>query len=200
MTQRPPLDADLSVDCFYNWYWTREELSAFCQAVGLRQNGSKADLFARVHAHLAGRDQPPVDRRRGQGAVNWARDTLNTETIIDEGVSFGPNFRQFMIREIGMDFVCHGDFMAWVKGHMGLTLADAIAAWRALEARKHDPEFRREIAADNQYLQYVRDFTDDNPHLSAVEARTAWAARRKQPAPGGRITYNPGDVALTSGG
>lgn len=196
MTARPALSPALSPEDFWNWYWTREELSAFCQDEGLRQDGNKAALFARVHAALDGRDDPTPKRKRGKGATNWARDALALETVIDEGVSFGPNFRGFMSSQVGKAFSCHSDFMAWVRSHPGSTLADAVAAWRMLEARKEDPDFRREIAADNQYLQYVRDYLDAFPHDRAEAARAAWLKRRGMPAPGGRIVFDRRDRTL----
>ncbi|MEO0815867.1 MAG: DUF6434 domain-containing protein [Pseudomonadota bacterium] len=198
MSERPALSTDLSASVFWNWYWTREEMADFCRSQQWRQDGSKADLFARIHAHLSGEEDPTQRRKRCTGAVNWARDPLTPQTRIDVGVSFGPNFRRFMAAQVGPGFSCHRDFMAWVRAHPGSTLSEAISAWRALEARKDDPEFRREIATDNQYLQYVRDFLDACPGKTASQAREAWLARRAMPAPAGRIAFEQGDIELNS--
>lgn len=196
---RPEPRRDLSPADFEMWYWPVAELRTFCDLLGLPASGRKHNLRARVAAALGGEPAPAPDRKP-KARFNWARADLTEDTIITEGVSFGPNLRGFFTRAIGPGFVCHGDFMDWVKANAGQTLGDAITAWHLLEARKSDPAFRREIAECNNYLQYLRDIRDAHPELSLESAKSCWMAKSRRPAPGGTVRYEASDLALLNEG
>lgn len=178
---------------FDRWYWDKPELVEICVGLGLPKSGSKDVLRARILTYLETGTVVPNPRKK-TGAFNWARAELGTETVITETVSFGPNFRRFMTAKIGDRFVCHSDFMDWVRAHPGKTLGDAIAAWQRLDARQENPEFRRDIAPHNNYLQYLRDYRHANPTHSINDARAAWEKRKHQPIEGDRIVYRAEDV------
>jgi len=84
--------------------------------------------------------------------------------------------------------------MDWVRAHPGLTLNDAVMAWEALEARKDDPEFRREIAECNNYLNYLRDIRDAHPDLTYEEAKRCWDQKKIRPAQKGLVVYEEMDL------
>ncbi|MEO1688659.1 MAG: DUF6434 domain-containing protein, partial [Pseudomonadota bacterium] len=194
---RPPVDPAMTPQTFARWYWPVAELRAFCEALGLPSAGRKAELRDRVAFALAhpGQAPPaPPRRRRRSGGVDWKTAALSEATVIDEGVSFGPNLRGWFKARLGPRFSCHGDFMDWMRASPGRTLADAEAAWRMLEARKDDPAFRREIAECNEHLQYLRDLRDANPHLSLDQARTCWTEKARRPAREGKVRYAPEDL------
>ncbi|MEL6946387.1 MAG: hypothetical protein AAFO73_01970 [Pseudomonadota bacterium] len=75
-------------------------------------------------------------------------------------------------------------------------MADAAEAWLMLEARKDDPAFRREIAACNNYLQYLRDARDAVPDLTLDEAKACWDIKKLRPAQDGIVVFETVDVAL----
>lgn len=194
MTHKPDPTDPMDAATFKKWYWDKPELTQICVQLGLPKTGGKDALRARVLRFLeTGEVLRPAPR--GKARFNWAKADLTRETAITEDVSFGPNFRRFMAGQIGPGFVCHSDFMDWVRGHPGKTLADAIEAWFALEARKDNPEFRRDIAPHNNYLQYLRDYRDANPTHSQDQAKAAWDRRKSQPIEGERIVYRPEDAA-----
>lgn len=53
---RPSLLAAFAESDFTRWYWTCAEPGAFYRSQGLSSAGVKADLAARVAAHLGGHD------------------------------------------------------------------------------------------------------------------------------------------------
>ena len=99
-----------------------------------------------------------------------------------------------MKAQIGKSFVCHSDFMTWVKSNEGATLGDAVEAWYVLENRKLAPSFRREIASCNNYLRYLRDIRDHHPDLSLHDAIACWDQKKIRPAVDGFVIYEPSDL------
>lgn len=197
---RPEMDATMTADAFERWYWPVDALKAFCAGLGVSEAGSKAELRARVTFALRHPGEaPPKAARKKRGGFNWAKEALTRETVIDDAVSFGPNVRGFFKAEIGKAFVCHGDFMDWMRSNAGATLGDAIAAWHVLEERKADPAFRREIAACNNYLQYLRDAMDRHPGLSLEAAKTCWDYKKVRPAVDGMVVFEDADVVAAVG-
>ena len=191
---RPPVNKHMSQKEFDRWYWPVAELGAFCDELGLSKTGRKAALRERVSDALAGREPRSVKSPKPKSRFSWARETLSGKTEITDNVSFGPNLRAFFKKEIGPSFVCHGDFMDWVKANAGRTLADAVDAWALLEERKDDPAFRREIASCNNYLNYLRDLRDAHPELTLDDAKTCWDAKKIRPAQNGFVIYEPDDL------
>lgn len=193
---RPPVDRRMSRAEFERWYWPVSELLKFCEQLHLPKSGRKKDLRERISKCLAG-IQPPqtiLAERKIRDDFDWKSAKLSRETAITESITFGPNVRRFFKSQIGSKFVCHSDFMEWVKTNIGLTLSDAVEAWHMLEARKSDPEFRREIAECNNYLQYLRDFRDSNPTRSIGDAKECWDQKKLRPAEDGRVIYQVDDL------
>jgi len=192
----PSVSLDMDGAEFARWYWPVAELQEFCERLEVSRTGRKADLRARVAAALDGADLPKVDRGPplAKNSFDWAKSTLNENTVITETITFGRNVRGYFKAKIGNRFVCHSDFMDWVRGHPGLTLKDAETAWLALEARKDDPEFRREIAECNNYLSYLRDIRDANPSLTHEKAKRCWDQKKIRPAQNGLVVYEAADL------
>lgn len=195
-TIRPKVSLDLDGAEFARWYWPVADLQDFCERLEIPSAGRKADLRARVAAALNGENLPKVYRRSPlvNKSFDWAKSALNDDTLITETITFGRNVRGYFKANIGKRFVCHSDFMDWVRAHPGLTLKDAATAWLALEARKDDPEFRREIAECNNYLSYLRDIRDDNPNLTHEKAKRCWDQKKVRPAQNGLVVYEATDL------
>ncbi|MEM7663871.1 MAG: DUF6434 domain-containing protein [Pseudomonadota bacterium] len=192
---RPDFDRTMSRDMFERWYWSKAQLEGICTVLDISRAGSKAELRERIAHYLEDPDAPPPrPARRHDDGINWAKTALSLDTIITPSITFGPNLRGFFKREIGRRFVCHGDFMDWVRSNDGATLRHAINAWHMLERRKDDPDFRREIAEHNNFLQYLRDFADALPERSLAEAKTCWDQKKVRPAVDGKVIFDASDV------
>lgn len=193
---RPEFSIDMTADEFERWYWPVSILKAACEELGLPATGLKAELRGRVAFALRHPDMPlpKPAKAKATSRFKWGKAELSLQTLITDNVSFGPNVRGFFKSEIGKAFVCHGDFMAWVKANVGATLQDAVEAWHYLEARKEDPAFRREIASCNNYLQYLRDLRDHHPDLSLDEAKKCWDEKKRRPAQNGFVVYDADDL------
>ncbi len=194
---RPDFENITSGAEFNTWYWLKEELVAICKNAGLPSQGRKFELRDRIIYALdnKGKLKPEVKTRK-KSKFNWAKATLTPETFITDSISFGPNFRNFMKRQIGDKFSCHSDFMDWVKANEDKTLAKAVEQWFALEARKKDPEFRRDIADNNMFNQYTRDFLDAYPEKTLKEARKYWLIKKALPMDNGFVRFEKTDLDL----
>jgi len=195
---RPPFEEIKSGTEFNTWYWLKAELVEICKQAGLPSQGNKFELRDRIMYALdhKGQVKSEVKKRKPTSTFNWAKSALTLETKITDNVSFGPNFRAFMKHHIGLKFSCHSDFMDWVKSNPGETLEKAIAQWKILENRKQQPGFKRDIAANNMYSQYTRDFLEDNPNKTLKDAKKYWLLKKELPMENGFVRYHNSDLKL----
>ncbi|MEM6901935.1 MAG: DUF6434 domain-containing protein, partial [Pseudomonadota bacterium] len=128
---RPPFSAEMTADQFLGWYWEKAQLEVICAALDLPKTGSKAGLRQRIADHLAGEIPTPAPKTKAHqtAGFSWSKARLTGDEIINDQISFGPNVRGFFRAAIGPNFVCSGEFMAWVKAHQGHSLNDAVTAW-----------------------------------------------------------------------
>ncbi len=195
--QRPTFEEIKSGSEFNRWYWLKEELIDICKQSGLPYGGGKFELRDRISYALDNDGQLLKKQKQTKTSnFNWAKAILGPETVITDNITFGPNFRNFMKKEIGNRFSCHSDFMDWVKSNTGKTLQDAADQWIVLEKRKQDPDFKREIADHNMYAQYTRDFLEDNLGMTLKDACKYWLLKRQLPTETGFIKYDPRDLNL----
>jgi len=194
---RPPFSPAMSRAAFETWYWSKAELEDICVQLNRPRHGSKAEMRERVALHLENPDAPSPRRRVSRAsAFDWKSAPLAPDTLITDGISFGPNVRGFFKSVIGSRFSCTGEFMDWVRNNPGATLGDAVEIWRALDARKADPTFRREIADHNNFLQYLRDFQDHFDTLPLEDAKACWQAKKLRPARNGVVVFDPEDQSF----
>ena len=179
--QRPDFSELKNGAEFKAWYWLKEEMTAICRDAKIATGGSKFQMRDRIAAHLDNnidmsffQNQPA----KPHSTFDWVHTALSLDTIITDNVSFGPNFRNFLKSHIGKRFVCHSDFMDWVKAHPAKTLEAAIYQWEELENRKNNPGFKRTIAEHNMLAQYVRDFLAGQPQLSFKDALSSWNKKK----------------------
>ncbi|MEL6943819.1 MAG: DUF6434 domain-containing protein [Bacteroidota bacterium] len=198
MKSRPKFEEIKTGKEFNNWYWLKEEMVAICKSSGLPSNGRKFDLRDRIMYALDnnGRLKPEPKKKKKISKFDWAKSELSLTTIITDNVSFGPNFRRFMKKELGNRFKCHSDFMDWVKTNSGKTLEDAVAKWIELEKRKDDPSFKRTIADNNMLAQYTRDFLNDNKDKTLKDAKRYWNLKKQLPTKDGFVKYEKSDLKL----
>ena len=192
---RPNIEDCGSGDEFRRWYYLKSELVDFAKLNGIPFNGGKFEIADRIAAILSSMPLPPMSKRHSTSKFDWAKAELKPELPITDNVSFGPNVRRFFREQIGPAFVCNSDFMDWVREHQGSTLAEAIQAYKMLEARKSDPGFQTRIRSHNQYNQFTRDILAAHPDLPLEAVRQIWRAKRSLPLPMG---YRPEDLKLLS--
>jgi len=197
-TNRPEFNNIGSATTFNKWYWLKEELVEICKALSLPSSGSKSELRNRIIFALnnEGKVKLLTRKAKNKSRFNWAKSRLTPHTTITDNVSFGPNFRRFMQRKIEKKFVCHSDFMDWVKSNHGKTLADAIETWHELDARKQDPNFKRTIAENNMLAQYTRDFLADNEGKTLKDANAYWLLKKQLPNENGFVKYDKTNIYL----
>jgi len=198
MSRRPEFENIKSGKEFRQWYWLKDELVSLCKMTGLKTTGRKSELMNRIQFSIdnEGQRQTESSKKKALSKFNWAKASLSLSTVITDNVSFGPNFRNFMKKHIGPGFSCHSDFMEWVKSNTGKTLEDSLIAYKELELRKKDPNFKREIATNNMFNQYTRDFIEDNPGAGLKEARKHWMKKKHLPTKDGFIRYDRTDLNL----
>ena len=194
---RPEIGQCASGAAFRRWYWLKSELVAFAREHGLRVSGGKDALADRIAHYLdtgdrAGAGEPR--RPRPGSTFNWATATLTLDTVITDSFTNGPNLRAFMKRHAGPSFRSSIEFMQWARDNVGKTLADAVAEWRRIEARRKAGH-KAPIPAHNQFNQYVRDYFADNPGGSMATARRLWAVKRRRP---GDNRYRRSDLKVLS--
>ena len=182
-TDRPEIDECATGATFRRWYWLKSELVAFAREHGLRVSGGKEVLTDRIAHYLDTGDRElsgEPRRPRPSSTFNWAKATLTLDTVITDSFTNGPNLRAFMKRHVGPSFRSSIEFMQWARDNVGKTLADAVAEWRRIEARRKAGH-KAPIPAHNQFNQYVRDYFTDNPDGSMATARRLWAVKRRRP-------------------
>ncbi len=196
--KRPDFENIKSGTEFNRWYWLKEEMVVICKKSHLPSNGRKFELRDRIMFALDnnGKIKPKPNKVKTKSKFNWAKSELTLKTKITDNVSFGPNFRRFMKSQIGNSFSCNSDFMVWVKANEGKTLENAIQKYYQLEKRKENPEFKREIADNNMFNQYTRDFMEDNPKQSLKNVRKYWLLKKQLPTKNGFVKYEKSDLEL----
>ena len=203
---RPNLSDIISAKEFRRWYWLKEELVNYCKSKSISSRGNKFEVADRIAEYLetgqiikseskskSKSKSTPGKTKASQ--FNWAKALLTLETVITDNLTFGKNFRGFMTEQIGSKFVCHSDFMDWVKANVGKTLSDAVEAWWELEARKKDPNFKRKIAPQNMLAQYTRNFFADNPNKTHADMMRCWKLKKALPNQG-KVVYETSDLLL----
>lgn len=191
-TTRPSLLDVKTGQELHQWYWLKAELVDYCKTLNLSYSGNKAEIKNRIANYLDGKKISTKKKKsKQQSTFNWAKEILTPATIITDSYTNGPNSRRFFKDQLGPKFSFNIDFMQWMKENTGKTLADAVEAWKELEARKKDKNFESKIPASNQYNRYTRDFFKANPGRSLAEARAAWAYKKSIP---GHNRYEDGDL------
>jgi hypothetical protein len=75
-----------------------------------------------------------VVRRSPRVALDWHRDPLSRETVVDEKYRLTQNVRRFFARELGEPVRFDRAFIVWLKASRGITLGAALDRWRSRRA------------------------------------------------------------------
>lgn len=177
---RPNLTKDLSVEDFLDYYWLKEELQSFCRANGISAAGSKMEISDRIVAFLqSGEIRKPIRTTK----TNKKPDSeLSLDTVIHENHRCSQDVRAFF-KSVIPNFHFSTYIQNYFKNNIGKTYRDAVDAWHEEEARKKDPSYKKMIAPQFEYNQFIRDFFADprNRGKSRGEAIEAWNSIKSVP-------------------
>jgi SAP domain-containing new25/Domain of unknown function (DUF6434) len=177
MTDRPPLDSNISAEDFKAFYWLKEELMGFCRGYGLPTSGSKQVLTERIVVFLTTGSAPvpkPAAKRRSVGKMP---ERFTREMVIGSGWRCSQALRAFFLQEIGPQFHFNSVMRDFIKDGAGRTLQEAIAAW---EAERSQPKTEKEIAPQFEYNRHFREYFKTHPGATREEAIAAWKVKRAQ--------------------
>ena len=176
MPERPALSAETDAETFRDYYWLKEDLSAFCRRYGLPVSGSKMELTERIARFLETGSTEPASVRKERKQKRTSE--ITAETLIESGFVCSELHREFFRKEIGNSFSFCVPFQKWLKGNAGKTYRDAIAAYREIIAAKKKE--KAPIGRQFEYNTYIRDFFADNPGRTLADAVACWKYKKSR--------------------
>lgn len=129
--ERPEFDGIKTYEEFSKYYWYRDELIAICKAHGLKAPSGKIELNKVIEAYFNGEKILPEKKKAGGKKKFQGELTLGTG-LIECGFTFGPKFREFFIKQTGVEkFRFNVDMVATAKavkenGDENFTLGDLL--------------------------------------------------------------------------
>jgi len=185
---RPELSKLTSVEIFKDYYWLKEELQSFCRENGMSATGSKIEISNRIETFLlTGEIIKPIRKRSANKKVQNKRE-LSLDTVIEENHRCSQEVRAFFKEAIGEEFHFSTYIQNYFKANIGRTYRDVVDAWYEEKERMKAPSYKKQIAPQFEYNQFMRDFFSDpvNKGRSRGEAIEAWNRLKKLP---GNIKY-----------
>ncbi len=182
MDKRPPLDKEISLKDFKEFYWLKEELVQFCRTENLKRGGSKIELARRIENYLltgAPDSSPSRITKKVESNFDWHKALITEKTVITDNYRNTENVRSFFRDKLGKQFKFNVRFMDWMKSNIGKTMADAIIQWRIIKIESKTKINKKHIAPQFEYNRYIRDFLADNPDSSRNEAIKLWNIKRR---------------------
>ncbi|WP_431026796.1 DUF6434 domain-containing protein [Lysinibacillus sp. LZ02] len=179
---RPPLTKDLNVEDFRNYYWLKEELQSFGRDNGMITSGSKLELTDRIAVFLqTGEIQQPLKKRKTLSIENIAIN-LSLDTVITENHRCSQAVRAFFKAEIP-NFHFSTYIQNYFKENVGKTYRDVVSAWYEELERQKDPAYKKVIAPQFEYNQFIQDYFADpkNNEKTRDDAITAWKEIKQLP-------------------
>ncbi|GGN64913.1 DUF6434 domain-containing protein [Oceanobacillus indicireducens] len=179
---RPSLTKNISVQSFKDFYWLKEELQAFCRGNGLSPSGSKIEISDRIETYLLTGEIKKPARSSKTTKRRELQVELSLDTVIMENHRCSQHVRAFF-KTIIPAFHFSTYIQNYFKNNVGKTYRDAVNAWYEEEERKKDPSYKKKIAPQFEYNQFIRDFFADpkNKGKSRKKAIEAWNEIKKLP-------------------
>ncbi len=181
---RPTLDKNISAADFEDFYWLKEELTAFCRQLGLPTGGSKQEITTRISQYLrTGKIEVSARRKPSQAPLARDSETPSLATVITPNYRSSEGVRAFFKHVIGEHFHFSVAFQRYFKENVGKTFADAVDHWYQLEAQRKDPNFQTEIAPQFEYNRFTRAYFADpaNAGKKREDAIEAWNKVKAKP-------------------
>lgn len=175
MTERPTLNKQLDSNTFLNYYYLKEELTAFCRENEIPTFGSKEELTKRIVSFL---DTGKVKKEKAISKKKARIGTIDTDTVIEENFVCSEKHRAFFKEHIGESFTFNVAFQKWLKANTGKTYQEAIEAYG--EILKNKKNKKTTIDKQFEYNTYIRAFFEDNTDKSLEEAIKCWKYKKQQ--------------------
>lgn len=174
-TKRPNLDRTISMENFIGHYWLKKELAKFCRECGIRADGSKEELAARVRQILSGENSDLDQVIRVQKPRKATIDRQpSLESPITEDYRNSQVNRAFFKTVIGAEFHFTTRFMEFCRKNPDKTYRDAVDEWRLEQEERKRGEYKPEIARQFEYNRFIREYFRDNPGKNLNDAVDAW--------------------------
>ncbi len=193
---RPNLTKNISIQSFRDFYWLKEELQLFCRQHGISASGSKMEISERIEAFLqTGEIKKPIKKFTSNKKIE-PQTNLSLDTVITENHRCSQDVRAFF-KTVIPNFHFSTYIQNYFKNNIGKTYRDVVDAWYIDLERKKDPSYKKEIAPQFEYNQFIRDFFADpkNQGKNRQEAIEAWKKIKKLP---GSNKYIPKNFPLDS--
>jgi hypothetical protein len=172
MTDRPPIDKNLSGDTFRSFYYLKEELTAFCRKEGLQATGGKIDLTNRI-AHYLDTGEKISEHERYRRDPHT--DTVTEDALIGDGFVCSEKHRAFFVQMVGK-FTFNVTFQKWLRSNPGKTYKEAVETYNIILADKKNN--RSVIGEQFEYNTYIRDFFKDNKGRPLSDAIKCWRYKK----------------------
>ncbi|PKG22854.1 cytoplasmic protein [Niallia nealsonii] len=159
---------------FQHYYWLKEDLQTFCHANGISASGSKIEISKRISIFLeTGVIQKPIRTTTSKSKIIAADLTL--DTVITQHHRCSQTVRAFL-KLIIPNFHFSTYIQNYFKDNVGKTYRDVANAWHKEEQRKKDPSYKKDIAPQFEYNQFIRDYFADpkNCEKSREDAIKTW--------------------------
>lgn len=172
---KPNLTKDMSIKDFKEFYWLKEELQLFCKENRINAYGSKKEISNRIEIFLITGERKGSIKRPKLNKKEKAQIDLNLNTVITENHSCSQEVRTFF-KTVIPKFHFSTYIQSYFKNNIGKTYSDVVDAWYEEEERKKDPLYKKNIAPQFEYNQFIQDFFADpkNKGKSRKEAIECW--------------------------
>lgn len=187
---RPNLTKDISLDSFKDFYWLKKELQAFCRENGISASGSKIEISDKIETFLrTGKIKKSIRKSKVNSKSEIQQVNLSLDTVISKNHRCSRNVRAFF-KTVIPNFHFSIYIQNYLKNKIGKTYRDLVDAWYIEEERKKDPSYKKKIAPQFEYNQFIRDFFADtnNQGKRREDAIEAWNTIKKLP---GSNKYTP---------
>ncbi|WP_050613862.1 DUF6434 domain-containing protein [Bacillus testis] len=172
---RPDLAKNISLQSFKDFYWLKDDLQSFCREHGISASGSKLEIFERIEIFpQTGERVKPISKPTVKKKIGPQED-LSLDTVITENHRCSQNVRIFF-KAVIPKFLFFTYFQNYLKNNVGKTYRDVVDAWYEEEERKKDSSYKKKIASQFEYNQFIRDFFADpnNQGKRHEDAIKAW--------------------------
>jgi len=182
LSLRPNLTKDISIHSFKDFYWLKEELQTFCREHGISASGSKIELANRIEIYLqTGNIKKPTRTSSSVKKAERSNDH-SLDTVITEHHRCSQDVRAFF-KSVIPKFHFSTYIQNYFKENVGKTYRDVVKAWHEEDKRKKEPTYKKKIAPQLEYNQFIRDYYADpnNQGKSRKDAIEAWNTIKKLP-------------------
>jgi dTDP-glucose pyrophosphorylase len=186
MDKRPDLSTELDSAIFRNFYYRKDELTAFCKANNLPASGGKIEITDRIAHYL---DTGEVLKTKSTARTRSHIGQIEESALIEPGFVCTEKHRAFFKDRIGKGFTYNVAFQNWLKDNSGKTYAQAIEAYHDIMEQKKKGQTT--IDRQFEYNAYIRAFHVDNTGRSLKDAIQCWKYKKALP---GHNRYERADL------